>query len=155
MKDLRPYKVYAIKEGVVVDHIPPWSSLKIIRLLGLDDKGCDRDSIITLGVNLESNKHGRKDVLKIENKELTREELNKISLVAETATVNIINGYAVAEKVKMTVPNIIIGLISCSNDKCITNHQPVKTRFDKVSVNPLKLKCHHCERLFSKDELIL
>lgn len=155
MTELRPYKVYAIKEGVVIDHIPPRSSLKIINILGLDKENNGNDSIVTLGVNMESGKHGRKDVLKIENKELTREELNKVSLVADNATVSIIKDHKVAEKVKISVPKAVIGIIKCGNEKCITNHQPIKTKFEKVKDTPLKMKCHHCEKVFEKDELIL
>ncbi len=155
MTELRPYKVYAIKEGVVVDHIPQRDALKIMNILGLDNGSSNNNSIVTLGINLESGKHGRKDVVKIENKELTREELNKISLIADDATVSIIKDHEVAEKVKITVPNIVDSIIKCGNSNCITNHQPIKTRFKKVKESPLRMKCHHCEKVFEREELLL
>jgi len=155
MNDIRPYKLYAIKEGVVVDHIPAKKAMKIIKVLGLDNGSHKDNSILSVGMNFESKKHERKDVLKIENKEFTREELNKISLVADNATVSIIKDHEVAEKVKITVPEIVLGIIKCGNEKCITNHQPIMTKFKKVKEKPLKMKCHYCEKVFDRDELVL
>lgn len=155
MNNIRPYKLYAIKDGVVVDHIPAKKSLKIIKVLGLENGKQDDKSIVSIGMNFESKKHGRKDVLKIENKEFTREELNKISLVADDATVSIIKDHEVTEKVKITVPEIVLGIVRCNNEKCITNHQPIMTKFKKVKEKPLKLKCHYCEKVFDRDELVL
>ena len=149
---MRPYKVYAIEEGVVIDHIPERKSLKILEILGLSNT---HDSLITLGINLDSSKLGHKDVLKIENKELSKDELDKISLVAENATVSIIKNHEVVEKLLISVPEKVKGIIKCGNAKCITNNQPVQTLFERISVKPLKMKCHHCEKVFSKDDLIL
>jgi len=148
---MRPYKVYAIEEGVVIDHIPERKSLKILEILGLSTT---HDSLITLGINLDSSKMGHKDVLKIENKELSKEELDKISLVAENASVSLIKDHKVIEKVQISVPSTVEGIIKCGNAKCITNNQPVVTVFEKISSKPLKMKCHHCEKVFSKEDLV-
>jgi len=148
MKDLRPYKVYAISDGVVIDHIPPRQALKVVDLLGANENG---DSIITIGVNLESSKHPRKDVVKIEKKALTHQELNKIALVAPSATVNIIRDHEVHEKIHVIVPDEIHGVIKCRNKKCVTNFEELDSFFVKVQNDPLKMKCHYCERSVSKE----
>ena len=87
-------KLYAIKEGTVIDHIPARQALKVISVLGINQD----DSIVGLGINFQSGKMGKKDIVKIENKHITKEELNKIALFAPNATINRISNYKVAEK---------------------------------------------------------
>lgn len=146
---MRTYKVYAIKDGTVIDHIPKGKSLKVIDILGLKDGG-----ILTIGMNFDSAKLGQKDVLKIENKFLTPAEVNKISLVAPTATVNIIKEHQNVEKRKMEIPDVIDNnIIRCNNPKCITNSEPVSTKFYVTSKDPLVAKCHYCEREVHGEEI--
>jgi len=75
----RPFKVYAIKNGIVIDHIPAKEALKVIKVLGLKPSG---KSIVTMGMNMESKKLGHKDILKVENRKLSHADLNKIALIA-------------------------------------------------------------------------
>ena len=82
----KTYKVYAISDGTVIDHIPATKALKVIDILGLENEG-----ILTIGVGFSSQKMGRKDVIKIERKYLKKEETDKISLIAPQATINIIS----------------------------------------------------------------
>jgi len=154
-KEDRPYKVYAIQEGVVIDHIPAMKAFKVINVLGLNRKANIGEGIITLGVNLDSKLSGKKDVVKIEKKNLTEDELNRLVLVAPKATVNIIKAGKVYEKREIEFPEMFEGLIKCSNPKCITNHQPVKTIFySQGRINP-SVKCHFCEKVFELDEVEL
>lgn len=145
------YKVDKIRNGTVIDHIPHGKALKAIYLLGLDK---ETDRVITVGINLESKKFGYKDVIKIENKELSSEEVNKIALLATTATLNIIEDYEIVKKMKVTVPQVITGIIRCSNPRCITNHEEVKTRFYLKNEEPLKIQCHYCERSMESEEAL-
>lgn len=152
MKELRPYKVYAIKQGTVIDHIPKMKALDVIEILGING---DSDSVVTLGMNMNSKKYGKKDVVKIEKKELTKAELNKIALVAPYATINIIRDFKIAEKFNAKLPNLIEGIVKCGNPNCITRHEPISTRFYLVSREPLKIKCHHCEKIFKSEDIQL
>ena len=44
----------------------------------------------------------------------------------------------------------VIGIAKCRNPKCVTNHQPIKTRFTTVEKNnEIKLLCHFCEKISS------
>lgn len=63
----REYKVFKIQDGTVIDHIPHWKALQVVELLGLRD----RVSLVTIGIGLNSDKMGKKDLLKIEGRELT------------------------------------------------------------------------------------
>ena len=141
MKEL---KVQPIKDGTVIDHIPPGNALKVLKILGLTEKM--PESVISIAINVVG-KRGKKDIVKIENRELKAEEVDKIALIAPNATINIIRNYEVVEKRRVEVPNEIVGIVKCSNPNCITNgKEPIKTRFVVKSKHPLKIKCYYCER---------
>lgn len=143
MSSKRELIISKIKDGVVIDHVPAGRALIVLRILGITGREGFR---VALVMNVDSRKLGVKDIVKIEGRELTKDELNLIALVAPTATVNIIKDYEVVSKFKAIVPDIIEGLIKCKNPKCITNQQrePIKTRFRVLSREPLKIICDYC-----------
>ena len=61
LKDIRAYKVFAIKEGTVIDHIKAGKALQIIELLKLDSN----NKIVTLGMNFPSKALKKKDIIKV------------------------------------------------------------------------------------------
>jgi len=138
----KTYKVYAISDGTVIDHIPATKALKVIDILGLENEG-----ILTIGVGFSSQKMGRKDVIKIERKYLKKEETDKISLIAPQATINIIKEGQLKEKRKIELPREYFNIVKCLNPNCITAKTDVKTRFKIVQSTPLILRCHYCERI--------
>ena len=140
MKEL---KVTPIKNGTVIDHIPPGLALKVLHVLKIPETA---SSAISVAMNVKS-KMGKKDIVKIENKELDKREVNKISLIAPKATINIIRDYEVVKKHRVQLPNEIIGIVKCSNPTCISNsREPVESRFIVVSKDPPHIKCYYCER---------
>lgn len=144
-------KVSAIKNGTVIDHIPAKNLFKVISLLGLEKI----DNQVTFGTNLESQKLGRKAIIKVSDKFFEDEEINKIALVAPQAKLNIIKDYEVIEKKSVAVPDEINGIVKCFNPKCVTNHQPIPTRFSLVSKLPIALKCHYCEKVTSEEQMVI
>lgn len=148
---MREYKVYRIENGTVIDHIPHWSSLKVLDLLGLR-QGMD---LVTVGIGLDSKDMGRKDLVKVENRELSESEMNKLAVVAPQATINLIRNSERTSKHKVTVPDHIVGLVRCPNAGCITRHEHVPTRFDTISRAPLELCCYYCNVPFTSEELEL
>ena len=136
--------VSALENGTVLDHIPAENVYKALDLLGLKDI----ESQITIGINLASKIHGKKGIIKIADKFFEDEELNKLALIAPNATVNIIRDFKVVEKKKLETPKEVIGIARCKNPKCVTNHQPIKTRFATFQKNDkISLKCHYCEKI--------
>jgi len=94
-----------------------------------------------------SGKMGKKDIVKVENRELDPHELDKIALIAPKATINIIREYEVVKKHKVELPSEVVGIAKCSNPTCISNaREPVKSRFQIVSKDPLRIKCYYCDR---------
>ncbi|MCH8329655.1 MAG: aspartate carbamoyltransferase regulatory subunit [Nanoarchaeota archaeon] len=143
--------VSAIKEGTVIDHIPSNATLKVVDILDL--KGIR--SIISIVTNLTSKKMGKKGIIKVGGKNLTKEEVDKIALIAPNATVNIIKDYDVKQKIKVTIPETINKIIKCSNPNCMTNNEKVTTKFYVLNKNPLKVRCHYCERNMDKEDISL
>jgi len=144
--------VSAIKEGSVIDHIPSNTTLKVVDILDL----MGIRGIISIATNLTSKTMGKKGIIKISGKDLTKEEVNKIALIAPNATVNIIKNYDVKQKIKVTIPSTIYKIIKCSNPNCITNNEKnVMTRFYVLDKDPLKARCHYCERNMDKEDISL
>ena len=140
-------KVQAIQNGTVIDHIPSRYTLQVVRLLsGLDD-------FVTIGINFPSGSMERKGVVKIANKVLTQNEVNKIAIFAPQATVNIIKNFQVVDKRKVKLPKSLQGIVKCSNPKCITNAERMPTVFYTSSGDHVELRCHYCERIMPLEEV--
>jgi len=136
--------VSALENGTVLDHIPAENVYKALDLLNL--KGIE--SQITIGINLSSKIYGKKGIIKIADKFFEDEELGKLALIAPKATVNVIRDFKVVEKKKLKAPEDVIGIARCKNPKCVTNHQPIKTRFKTIQKDDeISLKCHYCEKI--------
>lgn len=136
-------KVTAIKNGTVLDHIPAENLFKVLSILNLKEI----DNPITIGSNLESKTYGKKGIIKISDRFFEDEEINKIALVAPQATINIIKDYKVVEKRVIAIPDEVVGIAKCANPMCVTNHQPIKTRFKTITRNGNQLLlCHYCEK---------
>ena len=136
--------VSALENGTVLDHIPAENVYKALEILNL--KGIE--SQITIGINLASKLYGRKGIIKIADRFFEDDELNRLALIAPKATVNVIRDFKVVEKKKITMPKEIIGMAKCMNPKCVTNHQPIKTRFTTIAKgDEISLLCHFCEKV--------
>ena len=132
-----------IKNGTVIDHITAGHSVKVLRILGIPQ---EHSSIVSVAINAKS-KLGKKDIVKVENRELAKEEVDKIALIAPKATINIIRDYSVAEKHRVELPDELVGITCCSNPTCISNYkEPVPSRFNVLSKDPPRIKCYYCER---------
>lgn len=145
----RQLSVSAIENGTVIDHVPAKNLFKVIQILGLDRI----ETQITFGTNLESEKLGRKAIIKIEGVFFEDKDINRIALVAPDAKLNIIRDYEVVEKKLVEVPDTIFGIAKCMNPKCITNFESVTTRFKVVSKKVVSLKCHYCEKITNQENL--
>lgn len=142
--------VSAIQNGTVIDHIPAGQGLRIIHLLDLFDK----DHQITIGLNLPSQRLQLKDLIKIEQRILTHDEANQVTIFAPLATINIIKNFVVDEKIKTTLPEQVNDVFICANTNCVTRHEPMRSYFHIESQGgQIKLACNYCERIFNRNEL--
>jgi aspartate carbamoyltransferase regulatory subunit len=145
---MKTYKVYAISDGTVIDHIPATRALKVIDILGIENEG-----ILTIGIGFSRKNMGKKDIIKIENKYLGKDETDRISLIAPDATINIIKDGKLKEKRRIERPDTYIDIVKCRNPNCITQSPGVKTKFRVVKSSPLTLRCHYCERTVEAGEV--
>ena len=144
-------KIKPIKNGTVIDHINPNKSLFVLKILGLPTKD-SKD--VTLAMNVSSGEIGRKDIVKIENRELKSDELDQVALIAPQATINIIRDYEIVAKNKVILADELDSIMKCTNPKCITNTtEPIKSKFYVLKKSPALLRCHYCERLIKADEI--
>lgn len=146
-KDVK-LQVSALRSGTVLDHLNPRTALKTLELLGLGV-----EATVLLGVNLDSGKLGKKDLMKIEGRELTQQEIDKIALLSPQATLSIIRNCEVVKKFQPTLPAVVEALVRCVNPACVTQDPRVKTRFHVVRKEPLQLRCHFCERSLRENEI--
>ena len=148
---MKKLEVSAIEEGTVIDQISSKSTFKVANMLNIQDI----DQVVLVGVNLSSKKLGKKGIIKIGGKSLTQEEVNKIALIAPDATMNIIKDSEVVRKFKVAIPDDKEGFLRCFNPNCVSNHQNIRSRFHVISKNPIKIRCHYCERLMGSDDIEL
>jgi aspartate carbamoyltransferase regulatory subunit len=143
MNAKKELQVSAIENGTVIDHIPAEYLFQVINILRLDT--CENS--VTFGNNLGSDKLGKKAIIKVSDIFFEDDEINKISLIAPHAKLNIIKNYQVVEKKIVESPKKVVGIAKCMNPKCITNVEAVTTRFKVIKDNPITLKCHYCEKI--------
>ncbi len=145
MKEL---KIQPIKNGTVIDHIEPGMALKVVRILGIPEP--ESHSTISIAMYVKSKKRGEKDLLKIEDRELKKKEVNKISLIAPNATISIIKDFKLKKKSRVSLPKVITGIARCSNPNCITNKgEPLESEFSVENGEEIRLRCLYCERYVS------
>ena len=144
-KEDRVLKIKTIKDGIVIDHISRGRAPDVLQILGIDNKF--RDSV-TIAMNVPSKILGKKDIVKVENRDIDPDEINKIAIIAPNATINRIKDYNVIEKKTVSLPDSIVGIVKCPNPACITNkdREPIKSIFIVKQRNPLVLVCKYCER---------
>jgi aspartate carbamoyltransferase regulatory subunit len=142
-------KVDPIVNGTVIDHITAGKALQVADILNLNPS----KNLMMLGVNLSSNKMGKKDIIKIENKVLTDDEVNSIALISPSASMIIIKNYSVVKKQQIKIPNEIKNHIVCPNSNCVTNVENVSTRFELANRTPVEVRCEYCEKKYTIDDV--
>jgi len=144
-------QVAALQDGTVIDHIPVDKLFAVVTILNL----AQMPNKITIGFNLQSKKYGKKGIIKISDCFFDDAVINKIALVAPACKLSIIKDYEVVEKRIVKLPNEFTGVCKCINPKCITNAEPMSTRFHVIGEDRKMLRCHYCEQEMNRDEVKL
>ncbi|MFB6283816.1 MAG: aspartate carbamoyltransferase regulatory subunit [Halobacteria archaeon] len=143
MEELR---IRPIENGTVIDHIRGGQALNVLKILGVDQ---ETEETVSVAMNVMSSKLGKKDIVKVEGREIRSTEADIIALIAPDATVNVVREFDVQEKHEVKMPDEISRVIRCPNRNCITNtDEPVDTRFD---VSDSGLRCMYCEDVIRGD----
>ncbi len=140
-------RVRRIRHGTVIDHITAGQALNVLRILGVSGT---TKAVVSVAMNVPSGVLGLKDVVKVEDRELKEEEVDRISLIAPSATINIIRDFEVIEKYKVDLPDSLEGVVKCENPNCISNtNEPVISKF-LVNKKPVELRCIYCDHVISE-----
>lgn len=114
----------------------------------------DDETTIMVAINVESSHMGKKDIIKIESRELSEEEVDKLALLAPQASVNIIRDYEIVNKYYLQLTDEITDVVSCSNPNCISNsNEPIQQKFYLQNKEPVILRCHYCERTMDYEDI--
>lgn len=139
-----------ITEGIVIDHLPPWSAPELLELLDLRH----RASRVSVFLNEEGDHLTKKDTLVVENFAPNLADFQKIALIAPEACVTFVEQGAKARKVSPTLGPLIEKILLCSNAQCITRSEEVPHKIRVTnSAGPLPFQCYYCQTRFSHKEL--
>ena len=132
-------RVSKIRSGTVIDHVTGGQALNVLAILGIDGSAGES---LSVGMNVPSHKLGKKDIVKVEGRELNQDEVDVLSLIAPEATINIVRDYEVVDKLRVERPERVHGVLSCPNHNCISNaNEPVASTF---SVSDEGVRCEYC-----------
>ena len=146
--DDQQLRVSKIRDGTVIDHLTAGEALNVLAILGIDGSSGEG---VSVGMNVISDRLGRKDIVKVEDRELSQSEVDVLAVIAPEATINIIRDYAVVDKKRIERPTAVTGLLFCPNRNCITNaNEPINTRFIVLDEG---LQCDYCGSIVRESEV--
>ena len=129
-----------IEDGIVLDHIKAGQGMRLYNILGLEKLDCE----VALIQNAPSQKHGRKDILKIDK--LIDLNIDAVGFVDPGITVNIIEGGKLAKRKHLELPTEIVDVIKCKNPRCITTiEQELPQVFRLTDAVNKVYRCKYCE----------
>jgi len=129
-----------IKNGIVIDHIPAGESMALYHALNLDQLSCS----VAMIINATSQKMGRKDIIKIDEK--ININLDVLGYMAPDSTVNIIRNGIRMEKRQPDLPETVTDVIRCKNPRCITmTEQELPHIFRLTDRENRVYRCIYCE----------
>lgn len=136
-------RVNSINSGIVIDHIAAGLGLKIFEKLKLHEA----DFPVVLLMNVHSNRLGKKDIIKIENK--INLDLTMLGLIDPNITINIIEDNERTKKMSVDIPKEVSGLFPCKNPRCVSNFDDYVTpTFQLAHANgKILYKCNYCDEL--------
>ena len=136
--------VGALKEGYVLDHIKAGKAMTIYHDLQLDKLDCT----VAIIKNAQSNKMGKKDILKVECPVDTL-DLDIVGFIDHNITVNIIKDSVIVEKRELRLPKKIVNVIKCRNPRCITSiEQGLDHIFFLADEEKEVYRCMYCEEKY-------
>ncbi len=135
-------EVTSIQNGIIIDHVPAGTALKVLEYLKIDPA----KTKLALIMNTDSHMFGTKDIIKIESEEEAETiDLDVLGLVARAATVGIVRGGKIVEKKQPTLPEHVVNIIKCVNPRCVTTTEPAVQMFYLVHSDRQEYRCDYCD----------
>lgn len=130
----------SIERGIVLDHIKAGNSMMIYKFLNLKEANCS----VAIIKNVKSNKSGRKDIIKIDDR--IDINLDVLGYIDPDITINIIENGKTVEKRHLELPKQIVNVVRCKNPRCITSvEQELDHVFRLVDPQTRTYRCIYCE----------
>ena len=130
----------SIKNGYVIDHIKPGKALEIYEYLNLGSLDCS----VALIRNAKSNKMGKKDIIKIDQK--LDLDMNVLGYIDSNITINVIQNDKKINKFHPELPKKLVNIVKCKNPRCITS---VEQELEQVCILTDRVngvyRCKYCE----------
>lgn len=133
-------EVTSIQNGIIIDHVPAGTALKVLEYLKIDPS----KTKLALIMNTDSHMYGTKDIIKIED-ETEAVNLDVLGLVARTATVGVVRGGKIVEKKQPTLPEHVVNIIKCVNPRCVTTTELAVQMFHLVHSDRAEYRCDYCD----------
>ena len=133
-------EVTSIQNGVIIDHVPAGHALKVLQYLHIDPA----TTKLALIMNATSHRFGTKDIIKIED--VSDINLEVLGFIARQATVDIVHGGRIINKIRPSLPEHVVNVISCVNPRCVTTTEPgIVQRFHLVHSQRQEYRCDYCD----------
>lgn len=139
--------VNSIEKGIVIDHITAGLGAKILEYLDIDLN----TNTVAFIMNACSKKHGKKDIVKIQN--LIDVNLDVLGLIEPNATVNVIENGEIARKITLKMPETVTNVIKCKNPRCVTSVEANAPHiFHLIDAENREYRCEYCDEIVSMKE---
>ena len=134
-----------VSSGIVLDHIEAGKGWEIYNLLGLDKVDCT----VAIIQRVSSTKYGKKDIIKVDGD--VELDLDILGYFDTKMTVNIVKDNELVEKVKLKLPEKLVGVIECRNPRCITSQeQDIVHQFRLSDPAAKKYRCIYCDSIYKE-----
>jgi aspartate carbamoyltransferase regulatory subunit len=136
-----------IRNGIVIDHIKAGLGIQIFNWLGLGKAPYN----VAFVVNANSNRMGRKDIIKIDN--TIEIDFEILGLIDPNITVNIIENGEITGKIKLQLPEKVRDVLVCKNPRCITSTEKVPQLFHLDDIKKKTYRCEYCDEITAAADL--
>ena len=133
-------EVTSIQNGIIIDHVPAGTALKVLEYLKIDPS----KTKLALIMNTDSHMYGTKDIIKIED-ETEAVNLDVLGLVAPHRNRCVVRGGKIVEKKQPTLPEHVVNIIKCVNPRCVTTTEPAVQMFHLVHSDRAEYRCDYCD----------
>ncbi|WP_312091990.1 aspartate carbamoyltransferase regulatory subunit [Aminipila sp.] len=136
--------VNSIEKGIVIDHITAGLGAKILEYLDIDLS----NNTVAFIMNACSKKHGKKDIVKIQN--VIDVDLAVLGLIEPNATVNVIENGEIVRKISLQMPETVTNVIRCKNPRCVTSVEVNAPHiFHLIDADNREYRCEYCDEIVS------
>ncbi len=130
-----------IKNGIVLDHITAGRGAEIYRVLELSKLDCT----VAMIEKAPSPKMGRKDIIKID--QVLDIDFQVLGYIDPGITVNIIRDGKVSQRLHLSLPEKVFGVLKCKNPRCITSvEQELTHEFKLTDPKNRVYRCVYCDQ---------